>query len=51
MYGSENKSYNDYSIEQTEDGFRYVFSFKDPSKSNTYSIVTLNRQGQPTVRS
>ncbi|MCT6851219.1 MAG: hypothetical protein M3001_11670, partial [Staphylococcus epidermidis] len=49
MYGSENKSYNDYSIEQTEDGFRYVFSFKDPSKSNTYSIVTLNRQGQPTV--
>ena len=32
MYGSENKSYNDYSIEQTEDGFRYVFSFKDPSK-------------------
>ena len=36
-------------LEATNDGFRYVFSFKDDSKDNSYSIVTVNRQGQPTL--
>jgi len=49
MFGNSNKTYNDYSIESTDDGYRYVFSFKAPSKKGIYSIVTVNRQGQPTV--
>ncbi|MBL7573650.1 hypothetical protein JHX96_08285 [Staphylococcus saccharolyticus] len=49
MSGNSNKTYNDYSIESTDDGYRYVFSFKDSSKKGIYSIVTVNRQGQPTV--
>lgn len=49
MFGNSNKKYNDYSIESSNDGYRYVFSFKDSSKDNTYSIVTVNRQGQPTI--
>ena len=49
MFGNSHKKYNDYSLEATNDGFRYVFSFKDASKDNSYSIVTVNRQGQPTL--
>lgn len=49
MFGNSTKKYNDYSIEATEDGFRYVFSFKDSSKKDNYSIVTVNRQGEPTL--
>ena len=49
MFGNSHKKYNDYSLEATNDGFRYVFSFKDDSKDNSYSIVTVNRQGQPTL--
>lgn len=49
MFGNSHKKYNDYSLEATNDGFRYVFSFKDNSKDNSYSIVTVNRQGQPTL--
>ena len=49
MFGNSHKKYNDYSLEATNDGFRYVFSFKDASKDNCYSIVTVNRQGQPTL--
>ena len=49
MFGNSHKKYNDYSLEASNDGFRYVFSFKDASKDNSYSIVTVNRQGQPTL--
>lgn len=49
LYGSSNKTYNDYAIEGENANYRYVFSFKDPQQNGVYSIVTVNSQGEPVV--
>ncbi len=49
LYGSSNKTYNDYAIEGENANYRYVFSFKDPQHNGVYSIVTVNSQGEPVV--
>lgn len=49
LYGSSNKTYNDYAIEGENANYRYVFSFKDPQQNGVFSIVTVNSQGEPVV--
>ncbi|HDF5058933.1 TPA: hypothetical protein PEK45_000894 [Staphylococcus aureus] len=48
-FGSNNKVYNDYSIEEHNGNYKYVFSFKDPNANGKYSIVTVDYTGQPMV--
>ncbi|HHC9558206.1 TPA: hypothetical protein ACN2N0_002771 [Staphylococcus aureus] len=48
-FGSNNKVYNDYSIEEHNGNYKYVFSFKDPNANGKYSIVTVNYTGQAMV--
>ncbi|MQH60601.1 hypothetical protein EI053_36395, partial [Escherichia coli] len=45
-FGSNNKVYNDYSIEEHNGNYKYVFSFKDPNANGKYSIVTVDYTGQ-----
>ncbi|MFW2695899.1 hypothetical protein, partial [Staphylococcus aureus] len=44
-FGSNNKVYNDYSIEEHNGNYKYVFSFKDPNANGKYSIVTVDYTG------
>ncbi|HCW9062161.1 TPA: hypothetical protein OYL02_001855 [Staphylococcus aureus] len=48
-FGSNNKVYNDYSIEEHNGNYKYVFSFKDPNANGKYSIVTVDYTGQAMV--
>ncbi|MDI1571719.1 hypothetical protein QI380_01920 [Staphylococcus aureus] len=48
-FGSNNKVYNDYSIEEHNGNYKYVFSFKDPNVNGKYSIVTVDYTGQAMV--
>ncbi|MCC0959886.1 hypothetical protein KS398_06110 [Staphylococcus aureus] len=48
-FGSNNKVYNDYSIEEHNGNYKYVFSFKDPNTNGKYSIVTVDYTGQAMV--
>ncbi|EUD29004.1 hypothetical protein [Staphylococcus aureus] len=48
-FGSNNKMYNDYSIEEHNGNYKYVFSFKDPNANGKYSIVTVDYTGQAMV--
>ncbi|HEG9148398.1 TPA: hypothetical protein SGA85_002141 [Staphylococcus aureus] len=48
-FGSNNKVYNDYSIEEHNGNYKYVFSFKDPNANGKYSIVTFDYTGQAMV--
>ncbi|GAB5700262.1 hypothetical protein JMUB7468_15550 [Staphylococcus aureus] len=48
-FGSNNKVYNDYSIEEHNGNYKYVFSFKDPNANGKYSIVTVDYIGQAMV--
>ncbi|MBE5663501.1 hypothetical protein HU000_03400 [Staphylococcus sp. SS60] len=48
-FGSNNKIYNDYSIEENNGIYKYVFSFKDPNANGKYSIVTVDHTGQAMV--
>ncbi|HDJ3185525.1 TPA: hypothetical protein PP875_002541 [Staphylococcus aureus] len=48
-FGSNNKVYNDYSIEEHNGNYKYVFSFKDPNANGRYSIVTVDYTGQAMV--
>ncbi|NDR29996.1 hypothetical protein [Staphylococcus aureus] len=48
-FGSKNKVYNDYSIEEHNGNYKYVFSFKDPNANGKYSIVTVDYTGQAMV--
>ncbi|HCZ0482752.1 TPA: hypothetical protein RM593_002815 [Staphylococcus aureus] len=48
-FGSNNKVYNDYSIEGHNGNYKYVFSFKDPNANGKYSIVTVDYTGQAMV--
>ncbi|HCX9409008.1 TPA: hypothetical protein PC301_002883 [Staphylococcus aureus] len=48
-FGSNNKAYNDYSIEEHNGNYKYVFSFKDPNANGKYSIVTVDYTGQAMV--
>ncbi|EUH12074.1 lipoprotein [Staphylococcus aureus M0032] len=48
-FGSNNKVYNDYSIEEHNGNYKYVFSFKDLNANGKYSIVTVDYTGQAMV--
>ena len=48
-FGSNNKVYNDYSIEEHNGNYKYVFSFNDPNANAIYSIVTVDYTGQAMV--
>ncbi|UXV47328.1 hypothetical protein MUA24_12715 [Staphylococcus aureus] len=48
-FGSNNKVYNDYSIEEHNGNYKYVFSFKDPNANGKYSIVAVDYTGQAMV--
>ncbi|HFN9499115.1 TPA: hypothetical protein ACUIEB_001495 [Staphylococcus aureus] len=48
-FGSNNKVYNGYSIEEHNGNYKYVFSFKDPNANGKYSIVTVDYTGQAMV--
>ncbi len=48
-FGSNSKVYNDYSIEEHNGNYKYVFSFKDPNANGKYSIVTVDYTGQAMV--
>ncbi|MCQ1156952.1 hypothetical protein NNK09_01130 [Staphylococcus aureus] len=48
-FGSNNKVYNDYSIEEHNGNYKYVFSFKDPNANGKYSIVMVDYTGQAMV--
>lgn len=48
-FDSNNKVYNDYSIEEHNGNYKYVFSFKDPNANGKYSIVTVDYTGQAMV--
>ncbi|HDI0754632.1 TPA: hypothetical protein PJ617_000136 [Staphylococcus aureus] len=48
-FGSNNKVYNDYSIEEHNGNYKYVFSFKDPNANGKYPIVTVDYTGQAMV--
>ncbi|HID5021443.1 TPA: hypothetical protein ACXD75_002763, partial [Staphylococcus aureus] len=48
-FGSNNEVYNDYSIEEHNGNYKYVFSFKDPNANGKYSIVTVDYTGQAMV--
>ncbi|HDS3700295.1 TPA: hypothetical protein QIX72_000397 [Staphylococcus aureus] len=48
-FGSNNKVYNDYSIEEHNGNYKYVFSFKGPNANGKYSIVTVDYTGQAMV--
>ncbi|HHJ5112664.1 TPA: hypothetical protein ACQKW8_002745 [Staphylococcus aureus] len=48
-FGSNNKVYNDYSIEEHNGNYKYVFSFKDTNANGKYSIVTVDYTGQAMV--
>ncbi|HDR3182906.1 TPA: hypothetical protein QCM72_002903 [Staphylococcus aureus] len=48
-FGSNNKVYNDYSIEEHNGNYKYVFSFKDPNANGKYSIVTVDYTEQAMV--
>ncbi|CBX35557.1 hypothetical protein [Staphylococcus aureus] len=48
-FGSNNKVYNDYSIEEHNGNYKYVFGFKDPNANGKYSIVTVDYTGQAMV--
>ena len=41
-FGNGHKVYNDYSIEEHNGNYKYVFSFKDPNVNGKYSIVTVD---------
>ena len=44
-FGNGHKVYNDYSIEEHNGNYKYVFSFKDPSKWKIFN-VTVDYTGQ-----
>ncbi|HHW5177777.1 TPA: hypothetical protein ACU2HD_001660 [Staphylococcus aureus] len=48
-FGNGHKVYNDYSIEEHNGNYKYVFSFKDPNVNGKYSIVTVDYTGQAMV--
>ena len=38
--------YNDYAIQSHNGRYEYLFSFKNPKQQGTYTIVSVNGQGQ-----
>lgn len=41
--------YNDYAIQSHNGRYEYLFSFKNPKQQGTYTIVSVNGQGQPSI--
>lgn len=44
-FGSNNKVYNDYFIEEYNGNYKYVFSFKDLNVNGKYLIVMVDYIG------
>ena len=46
----QSNPYNDFGVQDNGNGsYSYVFSFRNQSQPGTYSLVTVNQQGQAAV--